>query len=61
MARMRRLRAWLIRLAGFFDKKRHERELSEELESNLQTHIEDNLRTGMTPAEGRRKGLLKRL
>jgi putative ABC transport system permease protein len=56
---MRPLRAWLIRLAGLFGKRRRERELAEELESHLQMHIEDNLRSGMTPEEARRQALIK--
>jgi putative ABC transport system permease protein len=56
---MRRLRAWLIRLGGLFNKPQRERELAEELESHLQMHIEDNLRSGMTPEEARRQALIK--
>ena len=40
---MRRVRAWLIRLSGLFRKGRHDAELSAELESHLQLHIDDNL------------------
>ncbi|HMF57157.1 MAG TPA: ABC transporter permease, partial [Pyrinomonadaceae bacterium] len=50
----RRLRAWLMRLGGLFNKERRDRELAEELEAHLQMHIEDNLRSGMTPEEARR-------
>ena len=56
---MRRLRAWFLRLGGLFDKQRGERELSDELESHLQMHIEDNLRRGMTPEEARQQALIK--
>ena len=42
---MRRLRAWCLRFAGLFHKERRDRELAEELESHLQMHIEDNLRS----------------
>src|SRR5690242_14316936 len=56
---MRQLRAWFLRLAGVFRKERRERELSEEMESHLQLHIEDNLRAGMSPLEARRNGLIK--
>ena len=55
---MRELRALLVRLAGMFCKERRERELAQELESNLQFHIEDNLRAGMTPEEARRRALI---
>ncbi len=56
---MRRLRAWILRLAGLFNKERRERELADELESHLQMHIEDNLRRGMTREEARRQALIK--
>jgi putative ABC transport system permease protein len=54
-----RLRAALIRIGNLFRKRRRERELAEELESHLQMHIEDNLRSGMTPEEARRQALIK--
>src|SRR5439155_12543678 len=56
---MGRLRAWLVRLTGLFNKRRRERELAEELESHLQMHIADNLRAGMSPAEARRQAMIK--
>jgi hypothetical protein len=56
---VRGLRAWIIRFGNLFRKSRHEQDLSEELESNLQFHIEDNLRAGMSPEEARRDALLK--
>jgi hypothetical protein len=56
---MRRIRAFFFRLAGLFDRRRRERELAAELESHLQLHIEDNLRSGMTPVEARRQALIK--
>jgi putative ABC transport system permease protein len=56
---MRELRAWCLRFVGLFRKERRDCELAEELESHLQMHIEDNLRSGMDPAEARRLALLK--
>ena len=56
---MRRLRAWFSRLGAVFGRRRRDRELFAEMESHLQLHIEDNLRTGMTPQEARRQALLK--
>jgi predicted permease len=56
---MRRLRALLLRLAGLFHKDRRERELTAEMESHLQMHIEDNLRAGMSAVEARRQALMK--
>ncbi len=56
---MRRARAWLLRLGGFFHRGRGDRELADELESHLQMHIDDNLRSGMTPGAARRNALIK--
>jgi len=56
---MRRLRAWLLRLAGVFGKGRRERELAEEMQSHLQMHIDDNVRAGMNGEEARRQALIK--
>jgi predicted permease len=57
--RIRQLRAWLVRLAGLFDKGRREREMVEELESLLRLHIDDSLRAGLDVAEARRQALIK--
>ena len=54
---MRRMRAFLLRLAGVF--RPHERELAEEINSHLDLHIADNVRAGMTPDEARRAAILK--
>src|SRR5215470_1960382 len=56
---MRKLRALFLRLGGLFNRERRERELADELESHLQMHIEDNLRSGMTPEEARRRAVMK--
>jgi predicted permease len=56
---MRTIRAFLLRLGGLFHKGRRDREVAEEIESNLQLHIEDNLRAGMSPEVARREALLK--
>src|SRR5580765_6617438 len=56
---MRSLRAWVTRLRGLFKKELRERELSAEMESHLQLHIEDNLRAGMSPAQAWREALMK--
>lgn len=53
------LRAWFSRLSGNFGKERRERELSAEMESHLQLHIEDNLNAGMSPTQARREALMK--
>src|SRR5580704_13940619 len=56
---MRQLRALFIRLAELFRKPRREQELAAEMESHLQLHIEDNLRSGMTPQEAHRQALIR--
>src|SRR6185503_15575758 len=56
---MKQLRAWLLRFKGLFAKDARERELTEEIESNLQLHIDDNIRSGMSPAEARRVAVMK--
>jgi len=56
---MRALRAWLLRLGAMFRRGHSDTELSEELESHLQMHIDDNLRRGMNPQEARREALMK--
>ena len=56
---MKWLRVWFLRLGGLCHRERRDRELSEELESHLQMHIEDNRRAGMTLAEARRDALIK--
>jgi putative ABC transport system permease protein len=55
---MRSLRAWMIRMFGVFGSKRSERDLSAEIESHLQLHIDDNIRAGMTPVEARRRAII---
>src|SRR6185437_10216144 len=54
-----KVRAWVMRFGGMFGRERRERQLAEELESNLQFHIEDNLSAGMTPEEARRRALIR--
>jgi predicted permease len=56
---MRRLRAWFSRLGELVGKRRREEELSAEMESHLQLHIEDNVRAGMSPAQARREAIMK--
>ncbi len=56
---MRRLRGWLVRLTGLFQKERRDNELAAEIESHLQIHMDDNLRAGMSPEEARRNALIK--
>ena len=55
---MRRLRAWMVRLASVLRPARRERELDDELRAHLDLHVADNLRAGMTPADARRRAVL---
>src|SRR6266481_3223401 len=56
---MKKLREFILRFGGLFNKQRKDRELDEEIESHLQLQIEDNLRLGMTQEEARREALVK--
>jgi hypothetical protein len=56
---MKHLRVWFIRLGGLFNKELRDRELSAEMESHLQLHIEDNLHAGMSPVQARREAIMK--
>ena len=56
---LRRLRAWAVRLGGLFNKEWRDQELADELEAHIQMQAEDNLRSGMTPAEARRQAVIK--
>ena len=53
------LRVFVRRLRGLFRKDRRDWELAEEIESNLQMHIADNVRAGMSAGEARRQALIK--
>ena len=46
---MKTLRAWFLRIGGLFSKAGRDSDLSDEIESHLQLHIDDNLRAGMPP------------
>jgi macrolide transport system ATP-binding/permease protein len=56
---MKSLRAWLNRLTGLFSNQLREQEFAAELEGHLQLHIDENIRTGMTPEAARRDAILK--
>ena len=55
---MKSLRAFFVRLFGVFGSKKSERDLSAEIESHLQMHVDDNIRAGMTPVEARRRAVI---
>src|SRR5215510_12711342 len=59
MMNVRQLRGYFVRFFGLFHRAWREREFTEELESHLAMHIEDNLRAGMSPEEARRVALSK--
>lgn len=46
---MRKLRAALNRLASLFHRESYERELTAEMESHLQLHMDDNLWYSVSP------------
>jgi macrolide transport system ATP-binding/permease protein len=56
---MKTLRAWLNRLTGLFSNQRREQEFAAELEGHMQLHIDENIRSGMTPETARRDAILK--
>jgi putative ABC transport system permease protein len=56
---MREMRAWLLRIAGFFRKDRHDADLSAELDSHVQMHVDERIAAGMTAQEARRDALMK--
>src|ERR1700676_1497534 len=56
---MRKLRATLVRVGGWFGKARREREWTAEFEAHLCLHIDENLRAGLSEQEARREAVLK--
>ena len=56
---MRGLRAFLLRLAAVFRRENWEEDLDAEIKSNLELHVEDCIRAGMTPEQARRQARLK--
>jgi len=55
---MRTLRALLARLGELFFRRRREVELTAEMESHLQMHVADGVRSGLAPQEARRQAVL---
>src|SRR5882762_319475 len=56
---MRKVRALVLKMAGFFLGPRGDEEFSTELATHLQMHTDDNVRAGMSPQEARRQALIK--
>jgi putative ABC transport system permease protein len=52
-------RAFFVRLAALFARKKRDDEFASELESHLQLHVEDNLRRGLSAQQARREALMK--
>jgi len=51
---MATFRRWCHRVRGVFNRSRDDREFADELNSNLQAHIDDNVRAGMPLAQAQR-------
>jgi predicted permease len=57
---MRNIRAWFLRLGIFFGGRRDaEQDFAAEMQSNLQMHIDENLRRGMNAEDARRDALMR--
>ena len=56
---MNRLRGAFVRVLGMFSRDRRAQAFAEEIESHLQMHIDDNVRSGMTRDQARREAILK--
>lgn len=54
---MKRLRSFFLRLFGLL--RSSEQDINSEIEANLQLHVDDNMRAGMTAEEARRDAILK--
>jgi predicted permease len=56
---MKRIREWVHRAAGLFNRAGRDRELADEIESHLQLHTDEFVRQGMTPDAARRAAVLR--
>lgn len=56
---MRTLRALWLQLRAMTGGQGSDQDLTDELESLVQMHVDDNLRAGMTPEEARRQALIR--
>jgi putative ABC transport system permease protein len=56
---MRTLRTLFSRLWSLLHRQREDRQFAAELDSHIQMHVEDNIRSGMSPEEARRAALVK--
>ncbi len=55
---MRRLRAWALRIAGTFSRRRRVEQFDAELTSILEMHVDDGVRRGLSIEEARRQALI---
>ncbi len=56
---MRTLRAFGLRILGFFRARRPEDEFAAEIESHVALHTDDGIRAGLSPEEARRQALIR--
>src|ERR1700744_3224828 len=56
---MKRMRAWLMRIAGLIRRERGEQDFAAEMESHLAMHIEDGVNSGLDAQEARRQALIR--
>ncbi len=56
---MRKLRAFWMRLLGLVRRDRSEAEFAAELETHIEMHIDDGVRSGLSPREARRQALIQ--
>ena len=56
---MRKIKALLQRLRGLLPSKQAESDFADELDSHIAMHIDDGIRSGLTPAEARRQALIR--
>jgi hypothetical protein len=53
------MREFVERFAAFFRKAGHESDLEAEMKAHLAFAIDENIAAGMTPAEARRRALIR--
>jgi predicted permease len=56
---MRKFRGWMARFGGLFNRQRKDRDFDAEIESHLELHVDENLRSGMSPEDARRLVIIK--
>jgi predicted permease len=56
---MKRLRAWIVRIAGLVARQQREQAFADEIDSHLEMHIEEKMRAGMGRDQARREAILR--